>query len=123
MTPTENKKSDGNFNYIVTWCSYFAKMKLQYMNFTSAVALFQIIMVIIINNFSKQVNVTKKLGRLGTGIPVAPVWQSCGKPSTKFPHGALVECLIVPHMSSIPSFKTKIFEISKECHFFEILIF
>ena len=30
----------------------------------------------------------------------APVlWQSCGKPSTKFPHGGLVECLCIQNIS------------------------
>ena len=27
--------------------------------------------------------------------PALQLWQSCGKPSTKFPHGGLVECLFV----------------------------
>ena len=38
------------------------------------------------------------------------LWQSCGKPSTKFPHGGLVECLYIPdillHSSQkIPKFR------------------
>ena len=71
------------------------KMTLQYMNFTSAVALCQIAMVILIENFSKQVNVTQKLGRLGTGIPIAPVlFQTGGKPSTWFPPVGLVELYV-----------------------------
>ena len=28
---------------------------------------------------------------LGRGLPTHQYWQSCGKPSTKFPHGGLVE--------------------------------
>ena len=30
-----------------------------------------------------------------TPIHRGSVWQSCGKPSTKFPHGPLVECLLI----------------------------
>ena len=29
------------------------------------------------------------------------VWQSCGKPSTKFPHGGLVECFFIPQFSCL----------------------
>ena len=29
------------------------------------------------------------------GLATVSVWQSCGKPSTKFPHGGLVECLFI----------------------------
>ena len=33
-------------------------------------------------------------------LAIVSVWQSCGKPSTKFPHGALVECLFFFHSFS-----------------------
>ena len=34
-------------------------------------------------------------------LPLYESWQSCGKPSTKFPHGGLVECLIIPFFSHL----------------------
>ena len=50
------------------------------------------------------------------------VWQSCGKPSTKFPHGGLVECPSIPQLSCLSFWKiqkkSKIIDI-----FFKILIF
>ena len=40
------------------------------------------------------------------------LWQSCGKPSTKFPHGELVECPpISPHFLTCLFLKNKISEI------------
>ena len=37
---------------------------------------------------------------------VSVLWQSCGKPSTKFPHGGLVECLFIQNLSfSFKNFK------------------
>ena len=41
---------------------------------TSAVAHFHIMMVSINKNMSKQAHVINKLGRFGTGIPLAPVY-------------------------------------------------
>ena len=70
-------------------------MKLQYVKIISNVAHVQIMMVYITKNMLKQVKGITKLGRFGTGVPLAPVWQTCGKPSTKFPHGGLVECLFI----------------------------
>ena len=37
------------------------------------------------------------------------VWQLCGKPSTKFPHGGLVECLPIPRTSYFPRLKNLFF--------------
>ena len=37
-------------------------------------------------------NITLRDGRI---LP----WQSCGKPSTKFPHGGLVECIFIQNIS------------------------
>ena len=57
-------------------------------------------MVSIIKNILKQVHVINKLGRSGTGVPLAPVllfelylamFQTGGKPSTWFPPVGLVE--------------------------------
>ena len=62
-------------------------MKLQYMNIISHVADFHMMKVFITENLPKQTHVMKKLGRFGTVIPISSVWQACGKPSTKFPHG------------------------------------
>ena len=75
----EKLQPDGNFIYIITRCSYSAKMKLQYMKNTSAVAHFHIVMVSINKNMFKQAHVINKLGRFGTGIPLAPVL--CFKPA------------------------------------------
>ena len=83
-----------------------AKMKLQYMKNIFHVAHFHMVMVFVLKNISKQVNVTKKLGRFGTGIPTAPVWQSCGKPSTKFPHGGLVD--VEPAVNRQPGFRREL---------------
>ena len=52
------------------------------------------------------------LSGLGT---VFSVWQSCVKPSTKFPHGGLVECLFIPYIY-YPFLLKKI----KKSYFFEI---
>ena len=54
-------------------------MKLQYMKNAFQVAHFHIMLVFITKNISKKAKVTKKLGRLGTGIPLAPVL--CFKPA------------------------------------------
>ena len=35
----------------------------------------------------------------GPSLPGLATGQSCGKPSTKFPHGGLVECLFIQHTS------------------------
>ena len=65
---------------------------------TFNVAHLRINKVLSTRNMFKEVKVPKSRGALGTGFTYAPVlWQSCGKPSTKFPHGGLVECLIIPH--------------------------
>ena len=75
-------------------------------------------------NMFKQAHVINKLGRFGTGFPLAPVWQSCGKPSTKFPHGGLVECLFIPHTSYLSLSRNSKFQIFRyfleNSHFFEI---
>ena len=39
------------------------------------------------------------------GLATVSVWQSCGKPSTKFLHGRLVECLFIRHISYHSFFK------------------
>ena len=82
MTHREKLKSDGNHNYIITWSSYLAKMKLQYAKIIFNRVEFYIMMVYIIVNISKQAHVINKLGRLGTGVPLAPVLEAGGKPST-----------------------------------------
>ena len=118
--PHKNLKSDGNRNYIITWCSYSAKIKLQYMKNTFHVAHFHIKMVLSTRNMFKQVHVIKSRGALGTGFTYCTsIWQSCGKPSTKFPHGGLVECLSSHNfLSSLLKIQNFIFSI-----FSEILIF
>ena len=40
--------------------------------------------------------ITDLRGSKVTPIHRGSVWQSCGKPSTKFPHGGLVECFSIP---------------------------
>ena len=57
------------------------------MNFFSAVARCHIMMGLSTKNIPNQVNVIKKLGRFGTGIPIAPVCRAGGKLSTGFPPG------------------------------------
>ena len=79
MTLFKKFKPDGNLIYIITMYWFSIKMKLQYMNFTSTVALSHLIMVLFIENISKHVNVTKKLGQFGTGFPIAPAL--CFKPA------------------------------------------
>ena len=44
------------------------------------------------------------------GLAIVSVWQSCGKPSTKFPHGGLVECLYFPNLLYNPYLKLRNFE-------------
>ena len=79
ITPVKKLESDGNFICIITRCSYSAKMKLQYMKNIFQVAHFHIMIVSIIKNILKQVHVINKLGRSGTGVPLAPVL--CFKPA------------------------------------------
>ena len=54
-------------------------------------------LVTLIQNFIRNTNAMTKFMDvrrcLAEPIRCASVWQSCGKPSTKFPHGGLVECL------------------------------
>ena len=85
MIPYQKMKSDGNLIYIITICSYFAEMKLRYTKIILNVAHFHIMMVLMTKNSSKGVHVINKLGRIGTGIPTAPVCRAGGKPSTLFP--------------------------------------
>ena len=117
MTVTRNLKSDGNLIYIITRCWYLAKMKLQYMNFLSVVTRCRI-KVVVLTKKSEQANVIKKLSRFGMGIPIAPVWQSCGRPSTRFPHGHFLPKF------PISSLKFQIFETKSrfllEISFFKI---
>ena len=63
-----NLQPDGNLNYIVTWCSYSAKIKFQYMKNTFHVAHFHINMVLSTRNMFKEVQVIKSRGALGTGF-------------------------------------------------------
>ena len=63
---------------------------------TFHVANFHVNEVLLTRNMFKEAHVIKSRGALGTGFTYAPVWQSCAKPSTKFPHGGLVECLCIP---------------------------
>ena len=87
----KNLYSDWNCNDIITWCSYSAKIKLQYMKNNFQVAQFHIMMVFINKNIFKQVHLINKLGRFGTGFPLAPVFElylamaTSGEPSTWFP--------------------------------------
>ena len=71
--------SDGNLNSIVTWCSYSAKIKLQFMKNTFHVAHFHFHVILLTRNLSKGVRVINILGRLGTGVTLAPVL--CFKPA------------------------------------------
>ena len=59
-------------NYIVIWCAYSAKIKLQHMKNTLHVAHFHINMVLSTRNMFKEVEVTKSRGALGTGFTYAP---------------------------------------------------
>ena len=110
MTPAKRLSSDGRLISIIIWCSYSGKMKVQYMNNTFHVAQFHIKLVLLMRNSFKQAKVPNKLGRFGTGIPIAPVWQSCGQPSTKFPHGELVECVFVSTSSYLSVFEVQNFQ-------------
>ena len=71
--------SDGNLISIITWCSYSAKIKLQYINNIFHVTHFRINMVLSTKNMFKEVNVIKSRGALGTGFTYAPVL--CFKPA------------------------------------------
>ena len=71
------------------------KSKLQYMKNIFHVAHLHIMLVLSTRNMFKDAKVIKSRGALGTGFTYALVWQSCGKPSTKFPHRWLVECLFI----------------------------
>ena len=47
---------------------------------------------LILNNFF-MVKTTGARGPTLARLAMVLVWRACGKPSTKFPHGGLVECL------------------------------
>ena len=51
------------------------------------------------------------------GLATVSVWQSCGKPSTKFPHGGLVECLLISAFLAFSSWKLK------KCFFWKFAFF
>ena len=63
---------------------------------TFHVAHFDINMVLSTRNMFTEVRVPKSRGLIGTRFTYAPIWQACGKPSTKFPHRGLVECDFTP---------------------------
>ena len=99
------------------------KIKLQYMKNTSKVIHVHVMMVSIRKNMLEQAHVINKLGRFGTGVPLAP-WQTCGKPSTKFPHGGLVECPFLLHsFSKFPTISLNFQIFTSNEDFIEILIF
>ena len=56
-------------------------------------------------------------------IDTVSVWQSCGKPSTKFPHGGLVECLSISEPFQIPLLIREIFKTLKITIFLKTFIF
>ena len=72
-------ESDGNRNDIITWCSYSAKIKIQYGKITFHVAHFQINEVLSTRNMLKEDHVIKSRGALGTGFTYAP--ELCFKPA------------------------------------------
>ena len=73
MTPTKNLELDGNFIYIITRCSYSGTLKLRYTKSILNRAHLLMVMVSITKIISKQAHVIHKLGRFGTGVPLAPV--------------------------------------------------
>ena len=79
---------------------YSHKIKLQYdiyhLNVTKLVTIIQKI----IENIKPTTKFTDLRGASLAPIHLGSVWQSCGKPSTKFPHGGLVECLQVWNLFS-----------------------
>ena len=72
-------------------------MKLQYIKNTLHVAHVHMKFVLLTRNMFKQAHVPNKLGRFGTGFPIAPVLlfelylainkATSGEPSTRFPLG------------------------------------
>ena len=110
--PHQNLKSDGNLDCIVTSCWYSPEIKLQYMKNTLHVPHFHINMVLSTRNMFKQAKVIKSRGALGTGFTYAPVRQSCGKPSPRFPHGGLVECFTIHTILNIYCSELLIFDFS-----------
>ena len=86
-SPVKKLTSDGNLNYIITWCSNSVKIKLQYIKNTLHVAHFHINMVLSTRNMFKEIHVIKSRGALGTGFTYAPICRAGGKPSTWFPPG------------------------------------
>ena len=72
--PSHKKlESDAHRNCSVTWCSYSAEIKLQYMKNIFQVAHFHINMVLSTRNMFKDAHVIKSRGALGTGFTYAPV--------------------------------------------------
>ena len=71
--PTEKLTPDRNLIRIITRCSYSLEMKLQYMKNTQHVAHFHTMLVLSTRSMFKQAQVPNKLGRFGTGFPIAPV--------------------------------------------------
>ena len=57
---------------------------------------------------------------IGNTPALRVTWQSCGKPSTKFPHGGLVECLCIPGLLDIFPGNSHIFEIDRSSETLQI---
>ena len=85
--PAKLLHSDGKPISTIIWCSYSAKIKLQYIKNTFHVAHFHISMLFSTRNMFKEVQVIKIRGAVGTGFTYAPVCRAGGTPSTWFPPG------------------------------------
>ena len=66
--PVKLLHSDGNHISIITWCSYSAKIKLQYTNNNFHVAHFHKSMVSSMTNMFKGAPAIKNRGALGDGV-------------------------------------------------------
>ena len=79
---------------------------------------------ILLTNIIIMVKSTGVRGPTLARLAMVLVWQSCGKPSTKFPHGGLVECLYFPNLLYNSSLKLQNFEnfqyFHENSHIFEI---
>ena len=73
-----------------TFCYIYSN--LQYSGQEILCVFSSITMPNMVNSIKKCIGLSFCAGPSLSGLATVSVWQSCGKPSTWFPHGGLVEC-------------------------------
>ena len=97
------------------WCSIYARQGFLWV-------FLKVIEQNLDNSTKFCIGSSKSVGPSLASLAIVSVWQSCGKPSTKFPHGGLVECLFISHSSELSLLEKRKFRFFwGNSHFFKIL--